>query len=113
MKYPMPNKRATKKSEWHDHDDAPDTSTPYWQKTIDATPIPRGRPRIAEPKISTKLRLDADILAKLKEGGTCWQARINENLCRLMEKVWRIIISLSCCLKFIINGAPFRNSNFY
>jgi uncharacterized protein (DUF4415 family) len=80
MKYPMPNKRATKKGEWHDPDDAPDTSTPYWQKIIDATPISRGRPRIAEPKLSTTLRLDADILAKFKEGGPGWQTRINEAL---------------------------------
>jgi uncharacterized protein (DUF4415 family) len=65
---------------WVDPDEIPDTSTPYWQKIIDATPISRGRPRIPDPKLSTTLRLDADILTKFKEGGPGWQTRINEVL---------------------------------
>lgn len=73
------NKRSIQK-DWEDPDDAPDLSTPYWQKIIDATPITRGRPRLAEPKLSTTLRLDADILVKFKEGGPGWQTRINDAL---------------------------------
>ena len=65
---------------WVDPDEIPDTSTTYWQKIIDATPISRGRPRIADPKHSTTLRLDGDIIAKFKEGGPGWQTRINDAL---------------------------------
>jgi uncharacterized protein (DUF4415 family) len=76
----MIEKKHSTAEEWIDSDDAPDLSTPYWQKIIDATPVTRGRPRIPEPKLSTTLRLDADILAKFKAGGPGWQTRINEAL---------------------------------
>ena len=40
----------------------------------------RGRPRSAEPKVHTGLRLDADVLAAFKAGGRGWQTRINNAL---------------------------------
>lgn len=40
----------------------------------------RGRPRLEDPKISTTLRLDADVLEYFKAGGKGWQSRINETL---------------------------------
>lgn len=39
-----------------------------------------GRPRIANPKQQVSVRLDADVLAKLKAGGPGWQARMNAAL---------------------------------
>jgi uncharacterized protein (DUF4415 family) len=36
-----------------------------------------GRPRIENPKQAVKLRIDADVLAKLRESGPGWQTRIN------------------------------------
>ena len=72
--------------EKNDPEEIPDTSTPYWQKTIDPTPVTRGRPRIPEPKLSTTLRLDADILQKFKEGVPGWQTRINDVLKEYLAK---------------------------
>ena len=39
-----------------------------------------GRPRLANPKQQVSVRLDADVLAKLKAGGPGWQARMNAAL---------------------------------
>jgi uncharacterized protein (DUF4415 family) len=61
-------------------DDAPDLSTPYWAAKIAAAPIQRGRPRAAAPKVSTTIRLDADVLAAFKSQGAGWQSRINAAL---------------------------------
>ena len=80
MKYPMPNKRATKKGEWHDPDDAPDMTTPYWQERLTTAMYSVGVPAIPTRKVSVTIDLDADILVKFKEGGPGWQTRINEVL---------------------------------
>jgi uncharacterized protein (DUF4415 family) len=58
-------------------DDAPDLSTPEWRARFDAAPVRRGRPRLASPKVSTTLRLDADVLEKFRATGPGWQSRIN------------------------------------
>jgi len=36
-----------------------------------------GRPKLAEPKISTTLRLDADVMRAFRAAGAGWQTRIN------------------------------------
>ena len=41
---------------------------------------PPGRPRAAQPKVFTGIRLDADVLAGFKADGKGWQTRINEAL---------------------------------
>lgn len=61
-------------------DDAPDLTTPYWAAKMAAATIQRGRPRAASPKISTTIRLDADVLAAFKASGAGWQSRINAAL---------------------------------
>ena len=40
----------------------------------------RGRPRLARPRQQVSIRLDADLLAKLKASGPGWQTRVNEIL---------------------------------
>jgi uncharacterized protein (DUF4415 family) len=40
----------------------------------------RGRPRLGAPKEQINIRLDADVLALLRETGPGWQTRINEML---------------------------------
>lgn len=40
----------------------------------------RGRPRKAQPKRSTTLRLDADVLSAFRASGRGWQSRINAAL---------------------------------
>lgn len=78
------SKRDTK-TVWVDPDDAPDLSTPHWQARFDAVPVQRGRPRVEQPKVSTTIRLDADVIAHFKAGGKGWQTRINAALRRAIE----------------------------
>jgi uncharacterized protein (DUF4415 family) len=40
----------------------------------------RGRPRLNAPKEQINIRLDADVLALLRQNGPGWQTRINEML---------------------------------
>ncbi|MBK8456921.1 MAG: BrnA antitoxin family protein [Phyllobacteriaceae bacterium] len=63
-----------------DPDDAPDLSPSPWREKLAAAPVRRGRPRVAQTKVSTTLRLDADILAHFRAGGDGWQSRINATL---------------------------------
>lgn len=63
-----------------DEDDIPDLSTPYWRERFDRAPVVRGRPPSAEPKVSTTIRLDADIVARFKQDGPGWQTRMNDAL---------------------------------
>ena len=73
-------------SDWIDPDDAPDLSTPAWQAIIDAEPVTRGRPRLPNPKVSTTLRLDADVIEHFRSGGAGWQSRINAALRDAIKK---------------------------
>jgi uncharacterized protein (DUF4415 family) len=66
--------------DWIDPDDAPDLSTPYWVKKMDAAIVSRGRPKLPETKTSTTIRLDADVIAQFKAKGPKWQTRINDAL---------------------------------
>ncbi|MCR9121872.1 MAG: BrnA antitoxin family protein [Phyllobacteriaceae bacterium] len=79
------SKRDTR-TDWVDPDDAPDMSTPYWQARFDAVLVQRGRPRVEQPKVSTTIRLDADVIEHFKAGGKGWQTRINAALRRAIEK---------------------------
>jgi uncharacterized protein (DUF4415 family) len=76
----MTESKLFTQKDWEDSDDAPDLSTPYWQKMIDATPVTRGRPAILDKKVSTTIRLDADILRQFRARGPRWQSRINDVL---------------------------------
>jgi uncharacterized protein (DUF4415 family) len=58
-------------------DEIPDLSTPEWKAKFDAAPVVQGRPRLARPKVSTTIRLDADVLEKFRATGPGWQSRIN------------------------------------
>lgn len=61
-------------------EDIPDLSSPYWLEIIDNTPVSRGRPKVLEPKVSTTIRLDADVVAAFKADGKGWQSRMNAAL---------------------------------
>jgi uncharacterized protein (DUF4415 family) len=73
------NKRSTAPAS-QDPDDAPDLSAPKWKKKIAAAAVKRGRPKLATTKISTTIRLDADVLASFRKKGPRWQSRINNAL---------------------------------
>jgi len=61
-------------------DDIPDMTTPYWAAKMAAAPLQPGRPKLASPKQSTTIRLDADVIAAFKADGAGWQSRINAAL---------------------------------
>ncbi|AXV14706.1 hypothetical protein CYG48_02675 [Neorhizobium sp. SOG26] len=61
-------------------DDAPDLSESPWAEKLAAAPVLRGRPKSEAPKISTTIRLDADILERFRADGPGWQSRINDAL---------------------------------
>jgi uncharacterized protein (DUF4415 family) len=63
-----------------DPDDAPDLSAQKWKKKLAATPVKRGRPKLEVTKVSTTIRLDADVLAKFRAQGPKWQSRMNDAL---------------------------------
>lgn len=65
--------------DWIDPNDAPDLSEPEWQaKSAKAR---RGRPPVkGRSKIATNLRLDADVIERLRQAGPGWQTRANDLL---------------------------------
>lgn len=65
---------------WIAPDDAPDMSAPEWVAKLDRTEVRRGRPKAEAPKVSTTLRLDADIIERFRADGPGWQPRINAAL---------------------------------
>jgi uncharacterized protein (DUF4415 family) len=77
--------KGTLAAGWVDPDDAPDLSTAAWQERFAATEVKRGRPPLDSPKVSTTLRLDADVLAHFQNGGPGWQTRMNAALRRFVE----------------------------
>ena len=76
----MPANKSSTARAWVDPDDAPDLSKSPWKEKMAAAPVRRGRPPAAAPKISTTIRLDADILDAFKSKGPGWQSRINAAL---------------------------------
>ena len=68
---------------WIDPDDAPKL-TSEWFDTASAyhgkTPVRRGRPKSSDPKQLVSLRLDREVVERLREQGPGWQTRVNEAL---------------------------------
>jgi uncharacterized protein (DUF4415 family) len=63
-----------------DDDEIPDLSAPEWRKQFDRSKVRRGRPPAELTKVSTTIRLDADVLERFRAGGPGWQSRINAAL---------------------------------
>lgn len=86
----MSENRKSLKPVWTDPDDAPDMSKGDWFERGDwyvgDKLIRRGRPRLEKPKVSTTLRLDADVIEKFKAKGPKWQTRINDALREWLKK---------------------------
>jgi uncharacterized protein (DUF4415 family) len=78
----METKKNSGGAEWVDPDDAPELTDEFFD-TAEVfhgdTFIRRGpgRPRSEAPKEQISVRLDRDVLAKLREAGPGWQSRIN------------------------------------
>jgi uncharacterized protein (DUF4415 family) len=71
--------------EWIDPDDAPVLTddmmqnAELYQNDVFVRRL-RGRPRAGATKEQVNIRLDADILAKLRSNGPGWQTRVNDLL---------------------------------
>lgn len=82
----MPESKKRTARNWRDPDEAPDLSKPAWKKKFASIKVSRGRPKIENPKISTTIRLDADVIEKFKAKGARWQTRINDALREWLKK---------------------------
>jgi uncharacterized protein (DUF4415 family) len=75
-------KRVLKDFEW-DPDTPPELDDEWFARADHyrgGELVRRGRPKLAQPKVSTTLRLDADVIAQFKAKGPKWQTRINDAL---------------------------------
>lgn len=78
----MRAKRSAGSTEWADPDDAPEltAATLASAEVFEGDRFLRrgaGRPKAAVTKEQINVRLDPDVLARLREGGPGWQSRIN------------------------------------
>ncbi|MDR6874561.1 uncharacterized protein (DUF4415 family) [Bosea sp. BE125] len=83
-------KRVTQESsDAHDPDDAPELDDAFFARADlyeGDRLVRRGRPPLAEPKVSTTIRLSRNVLSHFKAGGPGWQTRIDEALAELIKK---------------------------
>ncbi|MDE0032996.1 MAG: BrnA antitoxin family protein [Deltaproteobacteria bacterium] len=63
-----------------DQDDAPDLSRDGWPEKFAKATVRRGRPPVAEPKVSTTIRLSREVIDHFKGAGRGWQTRIDDAL---------------------------------
>jgi uncharacterized protein (DUF4415 family) len=82
----MPRNRKSSARNFVDPDEIPDLTGPEWKDRFHAAPVVRGRPKLEKPKVSTTLRLDADVLEHFRRGGAGWQTRINLALRSVVRK---------------------------
>jgi uncharacterized protein (DUF4415 family) len=84
------NRKDTSET-WVDPDDGPEWLDEHFERAAiyhgdklirpaTGTYTKPGRPKLANPKRQVTLRLDGDLLDRLREGGPGWQSRINEIL---------------------------------
>lgn len=81
----MPQKNENGSNIWVDPEDAPELTADHFERAdVDEGETlirrGRGRPVSADPKQLVSLRLDADVIEKIRATGSGWQTRINEAL---------------------------------
>lgn len=85
----MPTKKPAGSSKWTDPDDAPELTA----EMLDRAEVfqgnrfvrrGRGRPKTEAAREQISVRLDPDVLAKLREAGPGWQSQINPILRRAL-----------------------------
>ena len=81
----MPTKKQAGSAAWTDPDDAPDLTADLLAnaEVFDGDSFVRrgrGRPKSEAAKEQISVRLDPDVLARLREAGPGWQSRINDLL---------------------------------
>ena len=85
----MPKKKRAGVSTWVDPDDATALTDEFFAKAEikdGARLIRRGRPPLAEAKRQVTLRLDPDLLDRLRATGPGWQTRVNRALRDWLKK---------------------------
>ena len=76
------NANSTSES-WTDPDDAPELTAEWFESAaafVGNTPVRRGRPKVANPKQLVSLRLDRELVERLRAQGPGWQTRVNDAL---------------------------------
>ncbi len=81
----MPTKKEFGVVEWVDPDDAPELTDKFFDNAEvwngdTFVRRGRGRPKSEFAKQQISVRLDPEVVAKLREAGPGWQTRINEML---------------------------------
>ena len=74
-----------------EYEDIPELTEDWFANAtfhIGGVPIPRGRPKSANPKQHVNLRLDPDVLEYFQAGGVGWQTRINAALRKVARLDW-------------------------
>ncbi|HQT90383.1 MAG TPA: BrnA antitoxin family protein [Acidiphilium sp.] len=74
---------------WIDPDDAPALDDAFFARAAlydGSKLIRRGRPPAAAPKQQVTLRLDRDVISRLRASGPGWQTRVNEALHQLLDQ---------------------------
>ena len=77
--------------DWIDPDDAPELTDDFFDRAAiwhgdklirpaNGTLTRPGRPKLANPKRQVTLRLDGDLIDKLRATGPGWQTRVNDML---------------------------------
>jgi uncharacterized protein (DUF4415 family) len=87
----MPKKKPSGAKPWVDPDDAPELTPEHFQRADvyvgDAlVRRGRGRPRSAAAKQQVTIRLDPELLEKLRATGPGWQTRLNDAVREWLEK---------------------------
>ena len=85
----MPRKNTATVSAWDDPDAAPEMTAAMFERAEIRNAgklIRRGRPTLVAPKQMVSLRVDADVLAKLRAMGPGWQGRVNQVLREMVER---------------------------
>ncbi|GLK67387.1 BrnA antitoxin family protein [Hansschlegelia plantiphila] len=74
---------------WVDPDDAPELDDDFFERAdeyVGETLVRRGRPKSDAPKRQVTIRLDEDVLDRLRATGPGWQTRLNAILRDWMKR---------------------------
>jgi uncharacterized protein (DUF4415 family) len=86
----MSEKPTSGAGAWIDPDDAPELTAEHFERADvydGETLVRRGRPPTGNAKRLVSMRLDQDVLQRLRELGPGWQTRANEALRAFLDRV--------------------------
>jgi uncharacterized protein (DUF4415 family) len=85
----MSENRSSGAGAWVDPDDAPELTAEHFERADvyeGERLIRRGRPRTGNAKRLVSLRIDQDVLQRLRDLGPGWQTRANDALRAFVEQ---------------------------